>query len=491
MSATPQAVGSAPVASGAVTTARELRTIGEHRTAVLAAVLDTRPAPPRAAPVLPGGPARGRGGSNPIAGRVLVLPLDVAALAEPCFVLADDVVAVDPVPGFDHSAVDGYAVRLADLPEAGPAVPSVTLAVTGAVRAGDAPCPELRPGQAVRIMTGAPVPAGADAVVPVELTSTRRFAPGHAPHETAVALDRPRKDNIRRRGEDICPGATLGREGSPVTPALIAAAAAAGVTHLSVVPSPVHRPPRGPRVAVISTGSELRPAGQTLGPGEIVDSNSLMISAIVRAAGGEPVRRGGVADDVASLRAALDAVCGDVDLVVSTGGVSAGAFDVVRQLLTGGDGPDQGVAQADLTPVAQRPGRPQGLARWRGVPWIALPGTPTAAFVSAHLYVAPAVAALGSGASAPAARTRRLAASAPWEGQAGGASHGVRRDGVAQRGASALTRVVPVRDVGDAVVPTSEATGCGHGLTALLTADGLALVPPGTGPGSLVEVVAL
>jgi molybdopterin molybdotransferase len=407
---------------------------------------------------------------------------------------------VAAVPGFDHSAVDGYAVRLADLPDDGPLTGQVTLAVTGAVRAGDGAGAGLGPAQAVRIMTGAPLPAGADAVVPVELTSTRRFGPGHAPDESTVSLARPRKDNIRRRGEDIRAGFTLARPGSPVTPALIAAAAAAGVTHLSVVAADAtvgpdqargaeqargSGPAAGPRVAVISTGSELRPAGQALGAGQIVDSNSLMVAAIVRAAGGEPVRLSGVADDTSSLRAALDAVCDDVDLVVSTGGVSAGAFDVVRQVLTSADCQDGAVTDADLTGVAQRPGRPQGLARWRGVPWIALPGTPTAAFVSAHLYVTPSVVALRATRALRAGTTPAPSPSPDWR-RLGPSPLWGRRAGDTPR-----THVVPVRSVDDVVVPTSDAPGCGHAMTALLAADGLALVTPGSGTGSRVEVVRL
>jgi len=303
-------------------------------------------------------------------------------------VLAAPVGAAGPVPPFDHAAVDGYALARPAGGDTGGSTGAdagtTTAAVVRGVRAGDPPGAALLGGQAARVMTGAPLPAGADVVVPVELSSTGRFAPGRDGEETSVTLSLPRRDNIRRRGEDLAAGAVLARAGEPVTPALVAAAAASGVTTLAV-----HR---RPRVAVLSTGSELRPAGAErsgtgVGPG-IVDSNSVMLAALVRAAGAEVTRRGGVPDDAGSLRSALDDVmAAGADLVVTTGGVSAGAWDVVRQvLLEGGPATD-----VDLTGVEMRPGRPQALAVWRGVPWIGLPGTPTAAFTAAHLFVRPAI----------------------------------------------------------------------------------------------------
>ncbi|ACZ30849.1 molybdenum cofactor synthesis domain protein [Xylanimonas cellulosilytica DSM 15894] len=464
------------------------RTIGDHVAAVLARV-GSPTAVGRARPARPDGtrdprdPRDPRGPDGPVA---LRLPLDDAAVAGPGLVLTDDVVAVWPVPGFDHAAVDGYAVRLADVPAEVPA----TLRVVGAVRAGDPGSAGLGPAvgqglgaaQAVRVMTGAPLPPGADAVVPVEATSTSAFIPGVDGTETAVTLTRPRKDNVRRRGEDVAAGTVLRARGEVVSPALIAAAAAAGVTGLDARRGASQAAP-GPRVAVISTGSELRPAGTRLGPGGIVDSNSLMLAAIVRAAGAEPVRRGGVPDDAAALRAALDEVAPGVDLIVTTGGVSAGAWDVVRQVLTA---PGTPAADVDLTGVAMRPGRPQGLAVWRGVPWIALPGTPVAAFVAAHLFVRPTIAALRGAAPTGVGSQSAVAGSASWPGP------GVHGCG----GPGEFTRVVPVRAVPGperlTVVPTAGTARGGHALSALLDADALALVPSGGArPGDPLEVVPL
>jgi molybdopterin molybdotransferase len=467
------------------------RTVDEHVAAVLARVAAS--------------PARGCRPQAESAVTAGFLPLDLVAAAGPGLVTADDVVAVTPVPGFDHAAVDGYAVRLADLPAEAP----VTLQVAGAVRAGDRGVAALAGRAAVRVMTGAPLPPGADAVVPVEATSTGRFDPGRDGTETTVTLTRPHRDNVRRRGEDLAAGTLLAARGHAVTPALVAATAAADVANLRVAvqirETPVV-PPSGDRVpcvAVISTGSELRPAGAPLGAAGVVDSNSLMITAIVRACGAEVLRVGGVPDDAAALREALDGVADDADLVVTTGGVSAGAWDVVREVL---GAPGSPATDVDLTGVAMRPGRPQGLATWRGVPWVALPGTPVAAFVSAHLFVRPAVEALRRTVLAAAVPTG-AAQAGPRETRADGRATGGRAARATMRagaggwpratdagcgGRAPVIRVVPVRATDGAVVPTAGTARGGHALSALLDADSLALVPPeGVRTGDLLHVVPL
>lgn len=421
---------------------RTLRTIAEHVACVLERVRATAPV------------------------RVALAEL---ADAGPGLVLAERVTAAAPVPPFDHSAVDGYALARppATVPQAGPGSAEATMttaAVVRGVRAGDDAGVPLRSGEAVRVMTGAPLPAGADVVVPVEHSSTGRFRPGRDGDETSVTLTLPRRDNIRRRGEDLAAGAVLGEPGDDVGPALVAAAAAAGLAELVV-----HR---RPRVAVLSTGSELRPTPSPAAdpappaPATIPDSNSLMLAAIARATGAEVLRRGGVPDDAASLRAALDdVVAAGADLIVTTGGVSAGAWDVVRQLLLeGGSATD-----VDLTGVDMRPGRPQALAAWRGVPWIGLPGTPTAAFTAAHLFVRPALDAL-RGAARPGLP---------------GVTAVIALDDSCDR-----TRVLPVRVEAASAdrVAVPLATG-GHALAALLAADGLAVVPPGPAGAAPVEVL--
>ncbi|WP_278235030.1 molybdopterin molybdotransferase MoeA [Isoptericola sp. AK164] len=379
-------------------------------------------------------------------------------------VLAADVVAAAPVPAFDHAAMDGYAVRSADLPDDGS---SVTLEVRGDRRPG-VPSPAsaadavgsggAADGGAVRIMTGAPLPAGCDAVVPVERTSTSRFVAGEPTTERTVTLSRQARDHVRRAGTDLRRGDPIARAGDVVGPGLVATAAAAGLVELPVR--------RRPRVAVLSTGSELAPLGTTEA-GTIADSNSLMLAALVRAAGADVVRIGAVPDDADALRAALDHVVGvksagpdrhdpadfmpttgGVDLVVTSGGVSAGASDVVRELLASGS-----AADVDVTTVAMRPGKPQALASWRGAPWVAVPGNPVSAFVSTALYALPAVRRLAGRPDRPATAVR---AATGWSSPPD------------------KEQVVPVVTRPDGVTPAGRG---GHQLSALAHADALVVVP--------------
>lgn len=306
-------------------------------------------------------------------------------------VLAADVVSVLDAPAFDSSAMDGYAARSRDVAGARADAP-VTLHVVGDVAAGDAgDARAVGPGEAVRIMTGAPVPAGADVVVPVERTSTGRFTPGAAGSgpETVEIHDASRS-NVRARGEDVRRGDMVVEAGVVLTARHVSVAASAGHATL--------RAHRAPRVAVLSTGSELVAPGTAPGPGRIPDSNSVLLSASARAAGARVVRRGAVGDTAPALVTALDdllhAFDGEApDLLVSTGGVSAGAFDVVREVLDAttrsGTPWEAAVTDARLVAVGMQPGRPQGLARWRGVPWLALPGNPVSAFVSFELFARP------------------------------------------------------------------------------------------------------
>jgi molybdopterin molybdotransferase len=436
----------------------------------------------------------------------LVSPLPVVTLGladADGSVLAEDLHAAVSVPPFDSAAMDGYAVRLADLPPGGG---SVTLQVTGDVAAGpsdvasdvrsDGPSDMagIGPGQAVRIMTVAPLPLGADAVIPVEHTSTGRFVAGAPRAEDSVTLARRQRPHVRHAGEDVRAGQLLAHAGTEVTAALVGALAASGTVRVPVR--------RRPLVAVISTGSELVPVGGALGPGQITDSNGPMLAAAARAAGADVVRLGPASDDPAALRAALDEAARGgpaaggaprVDLIVTAGGVSAGAADVVREVLaapsSGGEG-DGGATDVDVATVAMSPGKPQALARWRGVPWLALPGNPVGAYASFELFARPAIDRLrglgftgdgipGRGDNAelpqryPLGRVcRSLPAAVAWSSPAG------------------KLQVLPVLVSGGAAEPC----GSHHALSALATADGLALVPPDVEKvraGDLVQVLML
>jgi len=287
-------------------------------------------------------------------------------------VLAEDVHAPSALPRWDNSAMDGYAVRAADVAAATPDAP-VTLRVLADLPAGSAAEPTVAPGTAARIMTGAPVPPGADAIVPVEATDggTATVRVDVAPQPGAY---------LRRAGEDVAAGDVVLTAGTMLGPAQVAAAASVGRAELSV-----HR---RPRVAVLSTGSELVPPGAPLRRGQIPDSNSYGLAAAVRAAGGEAVRIGAVPDDAAALGAVLERwdapdAPDRVDLVVTSGGVSMGAYDVVKELLAAHAG-------MEFVAVAMQPGKPQGIGRLPGgTPVLALPGNPVSALVSFQVFVRP------------------------------------------------------------------------------------------------------
>ena len=381
-----------------------MRSLAEHRAAVLALVA------PLPAATVPVGSALG-------------------------LVLAHDVVAAVDLPGFDNSAMDGYAVRAAELAGAGADSP-VVLPVAGDVAAGDTTRHVLHPGQVLRIMTGAPMPEGADAVVPVEQTD------GGAA-EVALRLAPRVGASLRHRGEDVRTGDRVLPAGTRLGPGHVALAAAANVPGLSVHPRP--------RVLVVSTGDELVPAGSALEHGQIVDSNSVMLCALVEAAGAEVVGSAHLRDDADTMRALLDDLPGNPDLVLTTGGVSMGVYDTVKEVLTA----DGGV---EFVKVAMRPGMPQGcgvVGRSR-TPAVTLPGNPVSSFVSFHVFVLPAL--------------RRLAGLDP---DADGAFEAVADAGwPAAPGKVELTRVV---ETAGRVRPSG---GQGsHVLGALSAATALAVVP--------------
>ncbi len=296
-------------------------------------------------------------------------------------VLAGDVLAPLSLPVFDNSAMDGYAVRTEDVSAA-----PVTLPVAEDIPAGRTDTLTLAAGTAHRIMTGAPVPAGADAVVPVEAT------------DAGVAVVQIRSaatpgQHIRRAGEDVTAGTTVLRAGQLISPAALGLVAALGVDRLTVVPRQ--------RVLVISTGSELVAPGTPLQPGQIYESNAVMLAAAVREAGAQVAGVATCGDEVGQFRAVLDEYAGRADVVLTSGGVSAGAYEVVKDAFTG---PGGGV---EFVKVAMQPGMPQGagtLPDGRGI--ITLPGNPVSALVSFEVFIRPA---LRTAMGLPPHRPRRTA----------------------------------------------------------------------------------
>ena len=295
-------------------------------------------------------------------------PPETVALADALGrTLAADVASADDLPPFDTSAMDGFAVRAGDLG----ALPA-SLPVVATVHAGEVPG-TLAPGTAVAIMTGAPAPPGADAVVPVEWTS--RPAPDRVMVERAVEPGR----NVRRAGEAMRAGDLALPGGAFVTPAGIGLLASIGAAGVAVR--------RRPRVAVVATGDELVEAGGPLGPGQIRNSNGPGLAAQVVRAGGAVVGPLVARDTAAAVSAALDAASG-ADVVVFAGGVSMGERDLVRAELE-----RRGVAWA-FWQVRQRPGKPLAFGTWGGRPVVGLPGNPVSAAVCFEVYVRPLVAAM-------------------------------------------------------------------------------------------------
>lgn len=281
--------------------------------------------------------------------------------------LAADLVAVDDLPRFDNSAMDGYAVS--------PASPGQrSFPVVGDIAAGDPADFRVEAGEAARIMTGARVPSGATAVVPVERTDAEPTGP--APARVTIEGDIVTGQHVRRRGEDTAAGSVLASTGSCVTPGLIALARSAGVISFEVYART--------GVAVVATGAELTEPGADPGQGGIHESNSEMIAALAAQSGCDVVRVETCSDEPEELRAILDDLDADdrVDLVITTGGVSQGAYEVVRQVC----GP---LDTFDFVHLAMQPGGPQGLGTYGRTPVVSLPGTPTGAFVSFVMLLRP------------------------------------------------------------------------------------------------------
>jgi molybdopterin molybdotransferase len=284
--------------------------------------------------------------------------------------IAEDVTATLPLPAFDNSGMDGYAVVQRDVAEASEQRP-VHLPVVGEIAAGAATIMAMSPGTAVRIMTGAPVPQGCDAVVPVEWTDGGT---------SAVVIEQAPEvgQHIRRAGEDVKVGDRLVSEGDLIGPRQIGLLASVGTARVASRPRP--------RVVVISTGDELREPGEQLGRDSIYDGNSFMLAAAARAAGAIAYRVGIVRDDHEGFAEALSDQLVRADVVVTSGGVSKGAYDVVKEVLQ-----EQGTVRFDE--VAMQPGKPQGFGfvGEDSTPIFTLPGNPVSSYVSFEVFVLPAL----------------------------------------------------------------------------------------------------
>lgn len=281
---------------------------------------------------------------------------------------AEDLVSAATVPPFTNSAMDGYAVRAADLVGAAPVHP-VRLHVLGDLAAGGVPALPVGPGEALRIMTGAPLPEGADSVVPVEDTTR-----GGDWMETARPLQPG--IHIRLAGEDLRPGQCLVAAGQALRPGDLGVLAAAGIGSALVHPRV--------RVAVLTTGDELVDVSEDPGPGRIRDANIHAVCAQVAACGAVPVPFPRVPDDRDALRGALRRAL-EADVVLTTGGISVGDYDYMKALL------EELGAERVFWKVAQKPGGPLGFWRLGGRPVFGIPGNPVAAMLMVEEYVRPAL----------------------------------------------------------------------------------------------------
>jgi len=283
-------------------------------------------------------------------------------------VLAAPIRAARAVPPFRNSAMDGYAVRATDVVTASPSSP-VALSVLEVVGAGSVPTRPVEPGTATKIMTGSPLPNGADAVVRVEDTQELDGQVGICAHVAAGG-------NVREPGEDIQAGDTVLTPGRTLRPADVGLLASLGITNVRVA--------RRPHVAILTTGNELVEPGEPLGPGQIVNSNAYTLAAAVEEGGAEPVMLGIVRDQPEKIQAAF-ADAFTADMVLSTGGVSVGTFDFVRRTLS-----ELGY-QERFWKVAQKPGKPVTFGLREGTPAFGLPGNPVSSLVCFYVYVLPAL----------------------------------------------------------------------------------------------------
>ena len=364
-----------------------------------------------------------------------ILPLDQATGR----ILFDDLISLVDDPRFDNSAMDGWAVREADCQETG-----AVLRIVGTSQAGSAEVPLVGEGEACSIMTGAPIPDGADAIVMVEDSTT---------HDGSVTINGPaRPDFIRKRGENLTEGERPLRAGNILTPSAISLAATMGHDTVSVV--------RPPSIAVIGVGDELTPPGEPLSENSIYESNTFGISSLVKKMGGTPLRSELIRDSIDDLRKALDEAAGSCDAIITSGGVSMGDWDIVRQIME---------QEGDIRfwRIMMRPGGPPLFGYWKGTPLFGLPGNPVSSHVVFTVLVAPWMSkSMGSdevNGSSMGNRVR-VTMQEPLKGAPG----------------KLCMRRISIRQEGDNLVAsTSTHQGSGN-IHSMVAHNGLSLLPPDT-----------
>lgn len=366
--------------------------------------------------------------------------------------LAEKIVSPINLPPFDNSAMDGYAVRAQDVAKAGPTTP-VALQLVSTVAAGAAMSAAVEPGTCVRIFTGSPLPAGADAVAMQEDTRVDTDAP-----KSICFLDAVKPwENVRLAGEDLKQGAAAAQPGDRLTAGRLGLLAAIGLAEVRVCRQPV--------VGLLATGNELQEAGPPLQPGKIYESNRQCLAPLAVQAGGVPRIFPLVEDTPAATRAALESALSQCYLVVTTGGVSVGEHDLVKTAF------QQLGGEMEFWRVAIKPGKPFGFGRWGEKLWFGLPGNPVSAFVTFLLLVRPAILRW-QGATQPGLPVRQ----------------GTLAESLNNRGDR--RHFIRVRVDNHARV-WSAGTQASHILSSLAEANGLVDVPPRTSFPSGVQVNVL
>lgn len=399
---------------------------------------------------------------NRILATVPRLPAASVPLADALgLVTVEDLAATQPIPPFANTGVDGYAVRAADTTGAGPDSP-VRLRVVGELAAGAAPSVPVGPGEAIRIMTGAPAPEGADAIVMVEDTASEAADGG----ETVVIRRAARAgDHVRPAGGDLQVGDTAFPAGTVLGPAHLGVVASLGHGAVNVV--------RRPRVAVMSTGDELVPPGEPLSIGQIRDSNRPMLMALVAQTGCEPVDFGIGIDDEAVIAERLEKAAATCDAMVTSGGVSMGDYDIIKLVLTR-------MAEMNWWQIAIRPAKPLAFGLLSGVPIFGLPGNPVSSHVSFELFARPALLQMMGHPKRFRPVTKAVA------------GHDMRRR---SDGKLHLNRVTlsPSHDGTGRLVAADAGGQASNVLSAMALSDGLALLPDGEGvpAGGDVDVMRL
>ncbi|MCZ7539468.1 MAG: molybdopterin molybdotransferase MoeA [Anaerolineae bacterium] len=384
-----------------------------------------------------------------ILARVRVLPAEQIHVAQALErVLAEDVAAAAPIPPFANSAMDGYAVRAADVCGAASDAPIFLTPVLD-IPAGTLVSRALGAGEAARIMTGAPLPPGADAVIPVEQTDDRWLPDGRAALPERVAVHRAvaAGENVRAAGEDIRAGQVVLRRGAVLRPQDIGVLVSLGRARIPVI--------RQPRVAILSTGDELADVDQPLAPGQIHNSNSYMLAGLVQQCGGVPIRLPVARDTLDDVRRRLrEALAHAPDFIITSAGVSVGTHDVVRTVV------DE-LGQVDIWRVNVKPGKPLAFGDVGGVPFFGLPGNPVSAMVTFDIFARPALRKAGGA-----------------DPQAVPLATAVLDEDVALDGRRTYLRVTLSERDGVLIARTTGTQSSGA-LMSLVLADGLLIIPEG------------